>query len=404
MENIYINKYKKVDQSLNSIQKESNKIIGKGVDISLSNLSYEEQNLVLTIIRHNAELNNEADATFSLLEYLELKFDNNPELIKNNLNKVMSSTDNIEFRKKINNLITQIDVHYKNIPSTGDEDIDKMRQSLNYPLKTKKPNKIIDKLYDVRQFLFDKVVDPLKQKFSPIKIDTSEFDDLNRQELVRMYKSDKFYDLTEEQQMALYQATVLEYCKANNVKPIPIKARNLDKNTNGEYVVSSHKISINQDLLDKIRNARKTKDQYCAYKILSTLIHESRHGYQFTEMLKHPKNERENYVKHNYSLFPCNNLDKYLSLPEELDARCASLEYLKEAALNCSPAEKDSLIKFYNQQKETEMNNRKRPVKPSVQKHFNEIFNGTILTRGLKSSQNQQKPQQIIKREVSLSM
>lgn len=215
------------------------------------------------------------------------------------------------------------------------------------------------------------------------KVNTKQFDNLSDNELIEMFSKDNFYKLNEKQIHALLQTVSDRYLSANNVSPCAIVLDNLTLNDNsvcyGQYSPNKGNISINKKLLRNLEDAENIGDQYLPYQLLSTVIHEARHRVQFSNLGKTNLSLKDQYVSlslaHNQDLL---SYSQYLAEPDELDARNASLEFLKNAAKS-SVKNSSSLIEFYNHKLKNEHNNNKSEISDTAKAFFEEIYYSTPI-------------------------
>lgn len=200
------------------------------------------------------------------------------------------------------------------------------------------------------------------------RIDTSSLNGLSRTQLVEMFDPEVFYSLSDKQRETLYQAVVNDYLIEQGVPPCAVELGNLPIGKNqicfGQYDPARGKIELNKHLFDNIDELSNVSNAHLPYHILSTLIHEAHHRVQFMNIDKEPKSEADKLVKNSLVEPQAGKSFKdYLAEPDEVDARNASLAYLRECATSQDkPKNATDLAKFYNDTKTSEMKNGKSSV------------------------------------------
>ena len=112
---------------------------------------------------------------------------------------------------------------------------------------------------------------------------------LSYDELILLADSDDFYNIIcNEQKVGQYIAELhKKYCKENNIKPTKIiYSELLENNTYGSYNYVDHNIYINKKLIDIFKQCKNTNNSFYPYVLISTIIHESRHLWQHTNIKK----------------------------------------------------------------------------------------------------------------------
>jgi hypothetical protein len=112
---------------------------------------------------------------------------------------------------------------------------------------------------------------------------------LSYDELILLVDSDDFYNIIcNEQMVGQYIAELhKKYCKENNIKPTKIiYSELLGNNTYGSYNYVDRGIYINKKLIDIFEQCKNTNNSFYPYILISTIIHESRHLWQHTNIKK----------------------------------------------------------------------------------------------------------------------
>jgi len=240
-----------------------------------------------------------------------------------------------------------------------------------------KPNltDLIKKFEEYSLFGLNKSLNP---KFTPTTkpiVDTSKFDSLTREELVSLFDSKNFTKLTQAQQLQLLQATANEFLSSCGAPTCAVLIEDLPFSPNhavfGEYLPNSGAIIINKNMFKTNPN-----NPYWPYKILETLIHESRHRWQFST-LDQPTTEKEKAI-HSAIVSPTayNDFSEYLTSYEELDSRNCALEYIRNVANSLN---NDSLKAFYNLKLTYEQNSCKKRIPKEAEAFFPDVYNGQEL-------------------------
>lgn len=217
------------------------------------------------------------------------------------------------------------------------------------------------------------------------KIDTSSLDGLSRKQLVEMFDPKIFYSLSDKQRETLYQAVVNDYLIEQGVPPCAVELGNLPIGKNqicfGQYDPARGKIELNNHLFDNIDELSNVSNAHLPYQILSTLIHEAHHRVQFMNIDKEPTSEADKLVK-NSLVEPQagKSYNDYLAEPDEVDARNASLAYLRECATSQDkPKNATDLAKFYNETKTSEMKNGKSLVSQPLMDANSDIYDPNLF-------------------------
>ncbi len=112
---------------------------------------------------------------------------------------------------------------------------------------------------------------------------------LSYNELILLADSDDFYNIICNPQMLGQYIAELhkKYCKENNVKPTKIiYSELLENNTYGSYNYVDKSVYINKKLIDIFEKCKNTNNSFYPYVLISTIIHESRHLWQHTNLKK----------------------------------------------------------------------------------------------------------------------
>lgn len=211
-------------------------------------------------------------------------------------------------------------------------------------------------------------------------IDTSPLQGLSRAQLVEMFDPKIFYSLSDKQREVLFQAVVNDYLAEHGVSPCAVQLGNLPigngKVCFGQYAPTAGKIEINKRLFSNMDELSNVSNAYLPYQILSTLIHEAHHRVQFMNIDNAPTSEADRLVKKSL-IEPQSgkSFRSYLAEPDEVDARNASLAYLRECVLSPDKLKNATdLAKFYNDTKAQEMKNGKLPVPRELMEANPEIY------------------------------
>ncbi len=220
------------------------------------------------------------------------------------------------------------------------------------------------------------------------KVDTTEFSNYNRTQLVSLFDADNFYKLNKRQKHGLLQAIVNDYCREQGITPCDVRIINLPVSDKticyGEYDPSKGVININKRVFDQLDNPDMANNNFLPYQLLSTTVHETRHRTQFNALTNQSMlTDKEKLITKSIKHPIYSGYNAYLSAPEELDARNSALEYLRQMCLATGDEE---LKAFYNSKKYAELHNGKLEIPDEIKQHFPEIYNNLIL-RSKKDSQ-----------------
>jgi len=206
------------------------------------------------------------------------------------------------------------------------------------------------------------------------------FEGLGRKELVSMFSPNVFYNLSDKQIMQLLQATANEYAETNGAFPCEVSLARLSSSnggvTLGEYDPNSQTIEINSNFLRKLNDFKAEGNAYAPYQLLSTLIHETQHHVQTTNLNK--KNSeltaREKMACVALSEPNSTNYGEYLISPDELDARDCALGYLRQACALAEKGQAEELASVYAVAKREEESRPKPPVGAKIESTFDNVY------------------------------
>lgn len=232
-----------------------------------------------------------------------------------------------------------------------------------------------------RQYAFNRAMD---SKFCPVatpSISTRKFDGATRKELISLFNPQKFYQLTYNDQMSLLQAVANDYLRAQGVKPCAIKlaplAFNGDKICYGEYDPNMGAIKLNSRLFDNMEDLDNCQNAYYPIQLLSTVIHEATHHVQFQKLgtESFDGSMKDNLVESSLVESQVSKTHaEYLAEADELDARNASLDYIKNAISGNGSNFDLSLAAFYNYMKDYEARNNTLPVSEQTKQCFDHLY------------------------------
>ena len=214
----------------------------------------------------------------------------------------------------------------------------------------------------------------------PFKNDVGNFENLSRKELVSFFSPDVFYKLNEKQVAQLLQATANEYALSNGAHPCEVKIAGLSAPnggiTLGEYNPSEQTIEINSNFLSRLQEFKDSKNAYAPYQLLSTLIHETQHHVQTTNLNKKDSQltPREKMACYALTEPNSNNYGEYLISTDELDARDSALSYLRQAAAEADDKQANELVSVYAVSKREEESRPKPPVSAKIETAFDNIY------------------------------
>ena len=212
------------------------------------------------------------------------------------------------------------------------------------------------------------------------KNDVGSFGNLSRKELVSMFSPSVFYNLSEKQIGQLLQATANEYALSMGTFPCKVKMAGLSAInggiTFGEYSPSEQTIEINSNFISKLQDFKESKNAYAPYQLLSTLIHETQHHVQTTNLnKKHSQlTAREKLACMALAEPNSNDYGQYLISPDELDARDCALGYLRQVALEADDKQANELASVYAVSKREEESRPKPKVSEKIEGTFGEIY------------------------------
>ena len=210
--------------------------------------------------------------------------------------------------------------------------------------------------------------------------DVGEFGSLSRKELVSMFSPSVFYNLNEQQIMQLLQATANEYAASNGAFACQVKMAGLSAPNGGvalgEYNPSEQTIEINSSFISRLKDFKDAGNAYAPYQLLSTLIHETQHHVQTTNLNKKDSqlSSREKLACYALSEPNSNNYGEYLISPDELDARDCALGYLRHAIEEADDKQATELASAYAVSKREEESRPKPKVGANIEGTFGEIY------------------------------
>ena len=278
----------------------------------------------------------------SLLSFLSSKFSSKASLLSF-LKRVKHIVNNSDLEDLIDSMIESLEKEKKEVKEIKNEEqkthsstLDQVTINFN-PVHTAT---IAHKYASYSAYASHRAAN----KPTPIKTSypTREFDGLSRAQLVDYFKADRFYALTSKQKSSLLQAVANDYLKEHGVEPCAVELEKLPMSQTsicfGQYSPNKGYISLNSKVLENLEALEEANNQYLPYQLLSTVIHEAHHRVQFASLDKQNKNEKEERIA-DALLHPQNSLtySEYLAELDEIDARNASLQYIRE----CHAAKKE---------------------------------------------------------------
>ncbi len=371
--------------------KNSTNLIGAGLNLFSLGYSSETQSKVLSFLKKvNNGDGDDGEGSFSnaadLATYLDLNYSTKQELLLHLISDLKKATDE-DVKNAIASLISDLENYFdakiEALASSenGQKNISEHHLSLIYPFSLPEVPPQVAKVYNLRQFTYLKALNPAYFPTHSVNIDTSEFKHFSRQELVSLYSADKFYNLSETQIMALMQATANEYLLDNGISPCAVEFRPMPLGRNkavfGEYSPNTGTIYINSNLLGLLDRAKSENNQYLPYQLLSTLIHEATHRIQFANFGNNTTTLKDKAVQIALKE-PQSNMSysEYLGSVDEIDARNASMKYIRESAINLSSS---SLASFYNEKKKQELKNTKTDIPAELKPYFTDVYSKEML-------------------------
>ena len=343
-------KYQPVKQS-DKIKQQIKNIIGSNFNsadlvATLQTLSFEEKEILLGL----------------LLELFHLTEDQN----------LLPLIDAVK-----NSLDEQIEKEKKNENKKQADENDKDQKARQQEIDRKNKN--------YSDYAFEKAKDKNFSATTKPTVDTKEYDNLSRYQLVSMFRPHIFYSLSASQRHKLCQAVVNDYCRANGISPCAVNLSPLPCGngymTFGEYAPCKGTITLNSRLFDLIDDFSEENNTALPYKILQTLVHETEHRVQFMNIDKNPKNEADAMLKLSL-LEPQSGKSyaDYLAEPDEIGARNAALAYIRDCATECERPEESALLSsFYNCQKEAEIKSPKSDTSQIIKDAHPDIYNGAFI-------------------------
>ncbi len=316
---------------------------------------------------------------------VSISFDFAPSFFyKNNENIIallvsLSKNSTKKQKTKLLNLVSEIKKQIEKLNKANQEVLKSIKRTKNFAQNTTITNYHIQRKFEnYKLFALNKALNIHYFPTSKVVVNTDEFKNLSRQELVSLFNKENFYKLSNDQIVALMQAVVNEYLQSNKVSSCSVNLADLtfdeDFITYGEYNPNLGCININKNLINLIDNARKFDDQCLPYQILTTLIHEATHRVQFASLDKEFKTEFDKAISSALLKPNATSYSEYLSSLDELDARNSTLLYLKQNAISC-----DALAQFYNNKKREEINSPKQEISNDLKYLFKDIYDYTYL-------------------------
>jgi len=345
-------------------------------------LNNENMNLISAVFD---DPNGDEGGAFNPLKFGDLSLKDKATVLKQLL-LIFNTTQDSKQKKQLDEIIDFIKADLENIKEREKEvpEKDKSADAEEKPVSSSRAeenyNSAQSRHKRYAEFALKKAKDPsFTATKEPHK--TPHFGNYSREELIDLYRPEKFYGLSDKERHELFQATVNEYLVANGVDPCAVDLSSLPLTQNsicyGEYVPAEGRILLNSRLFDQFENMRNEGNSYFPYQILSTLIHEAQHRVQFSNIDKLDETNAVDYALKDSLLSGQGGLSysSYLALADELDARNAALSYMKAAALSSSKAG-DKLAAFYNNLLTSEQKNRKDEVSSLLKNQYQEIYSG----------------------------
>lgn len=356
----------------------------KSSSLSDAELKAIEKNLKIYIDSDDTDGSDDSGSnSISISEEKEISNDL-IDILTYNLKNCKNSKQKNKLQKLINELKEKLKKRLENLSVDEQKQTESISKELKNSCANEEEYKFVkeqlgNKFKEYSIFAFNKT---LNKDYFPTKsqsIDTSNLDNLSRNELLSFFEPDKFYSLSQKQIAALLQATANDFLKSKGVSSCAVELQDLTLNNKnivfGEYNPNKGSIAINKNLLSLADNLKDKKDEYLPFKILETVIHESEHRCQFYMQGKEPVLTKDKVIQDAIRNPSYNSYSSYLSSPEELDSRNCALEYIRNAA---NELDSDNLRTFYNLQKESEMQKPKKPVSKSIEDMFPDIYNGKL--------------------------
>ena len=339
-------------------------------------ISRKEKELLVRCLSKLSNDDTDGDFDNILIKLLETMFNNHKEAY-DFLNELKLDISDEKVKTKIESLQQKLeDDKNKEKPTVA------LNINNNMPVFDSVEQEIVRRKYNYyAKFALNKTLNALPSLVETKKV-AGKFEGLARKELVEYFNADEFYALNSNQQKQLYQAVVNEYCMAAGVPACEVKYEDLPLSEKaicyGEYDPNNRNIHLNKNVIELLQDAQK--NQYLPYKILATLIHEAKHACQFANIGKDELSTKDQYIKNSLITNQSGlTYAQYLAEPDELDARNAAQQYLREV---CEATNNANLAAFYNMQAEQERHNFKEQISKDCEVYFPDIYNSkTIETK-----------------------
>lgn len=308
----------------------------------------------------------ETTSEFGFIEYMLTLFNS-----KQNLSNFVRSAGDQAKEKAIKNKTKEVLNKIESITEpvkNKKENIKKEEPKEDYTLKFK----------SYAEFAINSAIEESNQEVDAL---TQTKNIYNRENLVDMFNAKNFYALNKTQTKELFQNVVSEYCLSNGVEPCKVVYEDLPASSKticyGQYNPASGEIAINKKILNLLSKKSLTKNQYLPYQILTTLVHESRHRVQFANINNTNASEDLKLVTKSFMQSQKNKThSQYLAELDEIDARNAALQYIRETSLN---TDNQVLQAFYNQKKKEEINNGKENIDENLKPYFTDVYDNKFI-------------------------
>lgn len=353
--------------------------------ISVPNLELQEERDIAFLERKIKDLSgiDFAQHNFDAERYAKLSKSDKSKLLAL-LMKLYNITEDESLLKMIEQIKEEVESKESNnqTDSTSSDTRPTEQSSAKKPVETQI---IENKAKNYADWSFEKFKDSTFTATKKPVLDTKSLDNLSRDQLVSMFKPNVFYSLSDRQKQVLFQAVANNFLISNGVAPCAVEMVNLPHDSKsvcfGEYVPAKGTIYLNSHLFSVMDAMYEEGNTALPYKILSTIIHESKHRVQFMNFDKQPRTEAERLLK--ASLVHPNSSKSfadYLSEPDEIDARNAALAFIRECAKNCEQQDEAlALATFYNAEKERELSNGKNPVPDALMQAYQDVYSSSML-------------------------
>lgn len=283
--------------------------------------------------------NNIVDEDVSLEKFLTTFF-SDIKILTSTLNEFAKNSKNIQIqgnvekiKKVIDRKITMLSV--QNAPFEIGSSV------LNYDFSKAKDidyvfYEVNDKISAFFQLYIGKVGDNIHTSIKSTNI-KNQFSSLSMNELINKFSPECFYSLSKSDIVELCTSVSAKYCESKGVPPCNLTLANYRINpgtfTYGSYSWANQGIKLNNEMFDVINRLKEEGNKFFPYSLLQTIIHESQHRVQHSNLEKEPLSQKENLVR-NYVINnndPSNKTFKeYISRLEEKDARDEALKFLQE--------------------------------------------------------------------------